>query len=168
MAEAEVKVKPVDVSARKYLDKAIAGKPFYAYFVHHPKRSPTDAAIAMRETLEGKMKMTATWDKWEAKRKAVGDAGWLAGIELKGVDRFPKGIEVGAPRWQKFYEDFKPTLEKNLAEVYKLPRVTIDDAVARAERMIRLNAEYKYVPKPLGPADIRSGIEEIKKIKLPL
>jgi len=34
--------------------------------------------------------------------------------------------------------------------------------------MIRLNAEYKYVPKPLGPADIRSGIEEIKKIKLPL
>jgi len=168
MAEVEVKVKPVDVSARKYLDKATAGKPFYAYFVHHPKRSPTEAAIAMRATLEGKMKLTETWDKWEAKRRAVGDAGWLAGIEHKGIDRFPKGVEVGAPRWQKFYEDFKPTLEKNLAEVYRLPRVTIDDAVKRAETMIRLNAEYKYIPKPMGPAEVSAGIDAIKKIKLPV
>jgi len=168
MAEVEVKVKPVDVSARKYLDKALAGKPFYAYFVHHPKRSPTAAAIAMKETLMKKMALSETWDKWEQKRAAVGDAGWLAGVELKGIDRFPKGIEVGSARWFDFYSDFKGTLEKNLVEVYKLPRVTIDDSVKRAETMIRLNAVYRYIPKPRTAAEIESQVKAIKAIKLPI
>jgi len=168
MAEAKVTAKPVDMSARKFLDKARAGKPFYAYFVHYPKRSPTDAAIAMKSTLVEKMKLDETWDKWEAKRRAVGDEGWLAGIELKGIGRFVPGIEVGAPRWQLFYEDFKPHLEAGMVEVYRLPRVTIDDAVERAATMIRHNAKYRYLPKPVGPEELKTQLEAIKKIKLPV
>ncbi len=86
----------------------------------------------MRKTLEAKMAAKETWDKWEANRRAVGDAGWLYGVKKKGIDRFPSGIDAGAPIWAEFYKQFKPHLEAGLSKVYSLPRATIDDAVKRA------------------------------------
>jgi hypothetical protein len=142
-----ISVKPPEKVLEKWQTRAKAGASEYAYYVEHPKRSPTDAAISMRATLEAKMSQKATWDKWEQNRKAVGDAGWLYGIKTKGISRFPTGVDAGAPKFADFYRQFKAHLEAGLAKVYAMPRATIDDAVARAAAMIKHNATFRYAKK---------------------
>jgi hypothetical protein len=144
---ASISVKPPDKVLEKWQKRAKDGKELYAYYVKLPKRSPTEAAISMRKTLEAKMAAKETWDKWEQNRRAVGDNGWLYGIMTKGLDRFPSGIDAGAWKYSEFYRQFKSHLEAGLPKVYSLPRATIDDSVKRAEVMIRHNATFRYVRK---------------------
>jgi len=162
----KIAIKTPELAAKKLLERAQAAVPFYVHGVHNPKRSPTEAAISMKETLQRKMSMSETWDKWEKRRKAVGDAGWLAGIELKGVDRYPRGMEFGSARWYDFYGKFKPTLEGVLAKVYAIPRVTIDDSVRRVETLIRGLYGWTYVPSALKPEDIKATVEKLRTLKL--
>ena len=139
-----ISIKPVDKTVEKWLQRARAGVELYKFYVQQPKRSPTEAAISMKETLMAKMAKPETWEKWEENRRAVGDAGWLYGVMNKGVQRYPQGIEVGKKYYEQFYSQFKSHLERGLAEVYSIPRVTLDDAVRRAEVMIRHNAKFRF------------------------
>lgn len=143
----EVKVKDIEIATKKYIERARAGAPLYAEMVKVPKRDPTAAAISMKETLKAKMRADETWDKWETKLAAVGFEGWLDAVLSKGVPRFVPGIEHGSKYWRQFYSQFKPHLEAGLAKVYALPRVTLEDSIARAAEMIRHNAKFRFVKK---------------------
>ena len=167
MASPAVRVKPPEISARKLLDRFRAAKGFWLFGIQNPKRSPTEAAISMRATLERKMASKETWDKWEERRKAVGDAGWLTGILEKGVNRFEQGMDVGIAYWLQFFTQFKPHLEAGLEKVYAIPRATLDDAIRRAAEMIRHNAKFKYTKKGLTPDEVRSLREKIAGVSLP-
>ncbi|MEM4976652.1 MAG: hypothetical protein QXT64_04940 [Desulfurococcaceae archaeon] len=142
-----ISIKPVDKTVEKWMNRARAGVDLYRIYTAAPKRSPTEAALSMKETLQQKMARPETWDKWEKNRRAVGDAGWLYGVQTKGVARYPQGIEAGRKYYEQFYTQFKPHLEAGLAKVYAIPRVTIDDAVRRAETMIRHNYTFRFEKK---------------------
>jgi len=162
----KIVIKSPDLAAKKFLDRASTATPFYAYGVRNPKRSPTEAALSMRETLERKMALKETWDKWEKRRRAAGDAKWLSGIELKGIDRYPRGIEFGAAFWYDFFTKFKAKLEEVLAKVYSIPRVTVDDSVRRVETLIRGLYGWTYVPSALKPEDVKATVEKIRALRL--
>mgnify|MGYP000518803883 CR=1 FL=1 len=167
MAEVAVKVKSPELAARKLLERFRAARGFYIYGVQNPKRSPTEAAISMKDTLARKMADSKTWDKWEEKRKAVGDAGWLTGVLEKGVHRLEAGMDVGIAYWLQFFNQFKGHLEAGLAKVYRLPRVTLEDSIKRAAEMIRHNAQFSYTKKGLSPDEVKSIREKILGITLP-
>ena len=147
MSEVAIRVKPVDKAVEKYLERARAGRALYEFFVQNPKRNPIEAAISMKQTLKEKMSKDETWDLWETKLKGIGYDGWLDATLRKGVARFVPGIEYGAKYWRQFYEQFSKHLAEGLKKVYALPRVTLDDAIRRAEVMIRHNAEFKFIKK---------------------
>lgn len=146
MAELAV-AKPVDKAVEKYIERARAGKALYEYFIQRPRRGPATAAIAARKNLEEKMRLKETWDKWEARLAGVGDKGVITAAVTKGVPRFVPGIEYGAKFWEQFYKEFKPHLEAGLAEVLTMPKVTLDDSIARAAAMIKHNAKFRFVKK---------------------
>ncbi len=137
-------VKDVDRTVNKYNTRASVATDDYKFGVENPARSPTDAAIAQRKTLETKMASKETWDKWEAARKAVGDEGWRKGALDKGVDRYAPGVRAGLGKYQDFYAKFKEHLERKVEEIKKMPKVTIDDSIKRATEMIRHNAGFRY------------------------
>lgn len=128
----------------KYERRAAVATDDYKFGVENPARSPTDAAIAARKTLEAKMAAKETWDKWEAARKFAGDEGWRKGALEKGVDRYPIGVRVGLPKYEDFANKFKAHLEKKVEDIHKMPKVTIDDSIKRATEMIKHNAGFRY------------------------
>jgi len=144
---AGIKVKPVELTVKKWLERARAGATLYAERVKSPRRDPIKAAIAKRADLEAKMQKKETWDKWETRLSAVGMEGWLKATLTKGVERYPRGIEFGKDKFADFYEQFSKHLEAGLAKVLAMPKVTLEDSIRRAAEMIRWNAQFKYVPR---------------------
>jgi len=147
MASDAISVKPVDLVVNKYLERARAGATLYAERTKTPRRDPTKAAISMRPTLEAKMRSKETWDKWEMKLSAVGFNGWLKGVQTKGVQRYPTGIEAGKDKYADFYGKFKAHLEEGLRQIVTMPKTTLEDSINRAAAMIRWNAKFRYVPR---------------------
>jgi len=144
--EIPIRVKPVDYVAEKYLTRARAAVEDWKKWIANPRRGPATAAIAARGDLEAKMRKKETWDKWEARLKAIGDKGVIAAALAK-ADRFPQGIEYGAKYYKQFYEQFSKHLEEGLKKVLAMPKVTLDDAKRRACAMIDWNAKFRFVKK---------------------
>ena len=161
-----VSVKSPEIAAKKFLERASGARDYYLYGVHNPKRSPTEAAISMRSTLEQKMARKEVWDRWEERRKAVGDQLWLAKIDLLGADRYPRGVEIGAALWYDFFSKFDDKLNEVLTRVYSIPRVTIDDSVRRVETLIRGLYGWRYKPTAMSVDQIRSTVEKLRAIRL--
>lgn len=139
-----VKVKPVDRTVKKQLERARAGRDDYEYFIQNPRRGPATAAVGSRDDLEAKMRDKKTWDKWEANLKAVGDAGVIEAALAKGVDRFVPGVEFGSRKYEAFYSEFADYLERNLDEVLAMPKRNLEDAKKRAAKMIDINAKFSF------------------------
>jgi len=137
-------VKPADRWVKKYEARASVATEDYRYGIENPSANPIEQAIAHRKDLEAKMKDPKTWDKWEEALKFVGFDGWKKGALEKGVSRYPEGIRAGLDKYSDFAGKFKEHLEKGVAEVKKLPKVTIEDSIKRAEKMIRHNAMFRY------------------------
>jgi len=142
-----VKVKPVDYVASKWKSRAQSAVEDYKRFVQSPSRDPIAAAISMKETLVAKMRSDETWRKWEEKLSAVGFKGWLEAVLTKGVQRYPQGIEFGSKYYEQFYSEFSKHLEAGLEQIYRMPRVTLEDSINRAAAMIRHNAKFRFIKK---------------------
>jgi len=129
--------KPVEKWIEKYEKRATIAAPDYEWGVKNPRASPTERAIEMKSTLVAKMADPATWDKWEKKRREAGDVKWLDGCLKKGVKHYPDGIRAGLPYYRKFADDFKKHIDPKLVEIRRMPKITIEDSVKRAEEFIR-------------------------------
>jgi len=151
MAAPEIRLKPSDIVTRKWNERAKAGVDLYRQFTQAPKRDPTTAAVSMKESLMAKMSARETWDKWESRLRNVGFQGWIYGVQTKGVQRFPQGIDAGTGYFHQFYEQFSRHLAAGLAQVYALPKRTLEDSIARSAAMIRHNARFKFQKRPLAP-----------------
>jgi len=144
MATPAIKLKPIETIVQKWAERAKAGLELYKIYTASPKRDPTAAAISMKSTIQAKMSKPETWAKWENALRNVGFSGWLYGVQTKGVQRFTGGIDAGAPYMNQFMSQFLPHLAAGLAEVYRLPKVTLEDSIARAAAMIRHNAKFTF------------------------
>ena len=145
--EVVVRVKPVDKTVEKYFERAKLGVKDYEYYIQRPRRGPASAAISMRKTLEEKMAKKETWDKWEERLSGIGDAGVIDAALQKGVKRFVPGVEYGKKYFEQFYKQFSAHLAEGLKKVLAMPRVTLDDSIARAVEMIKHNAQFKFIKK---------------------
>lgn len=137
-------VKPAARWVDKYGRRTAVATPDYQWGVQNPSRDPTAAAISMKETLKAKMADAKTWDKWEEALKAVGMGKWQEAALNKGASRYGPGVEFGKKYYSDFASKFEAHLAAGVAEVYKLPKVTIEDSINRAATMIRHNAKFRY------------------------
>ena len=137
-------VKPVSRWVDKYEARATVAEDDYVYGVRNPKRPPASTAIANRSTLEAKMKLKSTWDKWEDSLAYVGDAGVIDAAATKGKERYVPGVRAGIDKVRAFANDFSKHLETGQATVLAMPKVTLADSVNRAKAMIEHNAKYRF------------------------
>lgn len=136
-------VKPPERWSAKYQSRTAVARPDYEWGIRNPARSPTAAAIAAKATLKAKMADAATWDKWEAARKYVGDEGWSKAAIEKGAVRYGPGVTFGAPKQAEFAGKFAPHLKTGVDAIMKMPNISLEDKIARAGAMIRHNATFR-------------------------
>lgn len=137
-------VKSIDKWVGRYEQNSSVATDSYRFGVSNPKRPPASAAIAARKTIEAKMRMKETWDKWESGLRSVGDDGVIKAALEKGADRYAPGIRAGLPKVQAFAQQFAPHLEAGQRKVFALPNVTPEDSERRMLEMSRHNRQFKF------------------------
>jgi len=150
----EVRLPSADRVVAKWAERAKAGASLYQQNTLQPKRDPTLAAVSMKATWHAKVSAAETANKWEASLRSVGQQGWLYGVQTKGVNRFPQGIDSGTPYVQQFFSQFLPHLAAGLPQVYRLPKTNIEESIARAAAMIRHNARFKFQKRGVAPTAV--------------
>ena len=147
----EIRLPSPDRIVQKWQQRAKAGLDLYRENTQQPKRDPTAAAAAMKATWHAKVSASETANKWEQSLRSVGIQGWLYGVQVKGVNRFPQGIDAGTPYVQQFMSQFLPHLAAGLPQVYRMPKTNIEEAIARAAAMIRHNARFRFQKRGVAP-----------------
>ncbi len=157
---AEVRIKPPEIGAKKLLEKVRGARPFYLYGVQNPKVSPTEAAVAMKDTWRQIMSRAETAEKWAANRLAAGVLG-------KGADRLIQGVEFGIGKYLDFASEFYPYMATKIAEIKRMPKVTIEDRVRRAAEMIKHNYNFKRKKRAYTISDLQSLKDKVESTPLP-
>ena len=93
--------KPAQQAVAKWVERAGVASDDYAAGARNPARSQSGSAIAAKGiALQGIVEAFNS-GRWEKGLRSSGDAGWLAGIEEKGVNNY--GTGVASPRAQQKY-----------------------------------------------------------------
>ena len=104
--------------------------------------APSKKAIESKEKMKRNLIEAIDSGKWEDGLKAVSLDDWKTAMD-KGINRVGTGADASVGKVESFMKDFLPHLEEGKKKVDAMPNVTLEDNIARAEAMIRHNAQYK-------------------------
>lgn len=111
--------------------------------VNRVTESPTLKAAAKKDKMVANLTAAVQSGKWEAGLRRVDLPEWKSKMLDKGVNRIPGGIDAAAPKVKAFAADLLPHVDRVRDEVMKLPDLTLDDNIRRAETMIRGMSKFK-------------------------
>ena len=88
-------------------------------------------------------KVTQSKQKFIDRVKSVSLADWQNSYINVGIPRVAQGAQAKQQKVTAFFDQFLPYLQTGLAQIDKLPNVTLEDGIARASAMIRYNSKFK-------------------------
>lgn len=80
---------------------------------------------------------------WANRVKSVTLEKWKELAKTKGVPRIASGIDEAKDKVTDFARQLLPAVDRAVAEVKKLPDLTIEDSIARSTKMIREMSKFK-------------------------
>lgn len=80
---------------------------------------------------------------WANRVKAVTLEQWKEKAKVKGVPRIATGIDEAHDKQVSFASQLLPAVDRAVAEVKKMPDLTIEDSIARSNKMIREMAKFR-------------------------
>lgn len=114
----------------------------YEMGVNAVTTNPAQKAIAKRDKWIAAMQDPATHDRWSRGLGRVTLPEWQQATLTVGKQRFTQSADKAASNYQDFADNFFPVLERNVQQVNAMPDTTLDERIARATQMMRLNAQY--------------------------
>lgn len=106
--------------------------------------APSARAIAKKDKMLANLTASVEDGTWERRLGAHTLSDWKRDMTDKGIGRIAKGIDNASAKVQKFASALLPVVYGLSDEIKGMPDMTIDDSVARAERLIRGMSEFKY------------------------
>lgn len=106
--------------------------------------SPTALAAAKQDKMKSKLNAAIDSGKWAAGLKAVSLDEWKDKITTKGLPRVAAGIDGAAAKVEKFYDQLLPHIDKTVADVKKMPDLTLEDSINRVGTFIRGMAKFRF------------------------
>ena len=88
-------------------------------------------------------RVTASKQKFATNVAAVSLQQWQSAYTTIGIPRVAQGAQAKQQKVTDFMNQFLPYLQTGVAQVDKMPSVTLEDSIARATAMIRYNAKFK-------------------------
>ena len=85
----------------------------------------------------------------------------------KGVDRWVPGVEFGIGKYLEFAAEFYPYMAAKIAEIKKMPKVTIEDRINRAAEMIRHNYNFKRKKRAYTLKELEELRKRVESVTLP-
>lgn len=88
-------------------------------------------------------KVTAARDKFARRVGSVTLSQWQQAMTSYGIARMGTGAQQKQAKFTGFMQEFLPYLKAGVDQVHTMPRMTLEDSVARAAAMIRHNAGFQ-------------------------
>jgi hypothetical protein len=104
--------------------------------------APSELAIKAKDKMKARLLEAIEKGKWEAELRKYTLEMWKADMLTKGVDRIPSGADRAKDKMADFYNQLFTHIKSGLAELQKMPALTLEDSVARATFWIRHMAKF--------------------------
>ena len=105
--------------------------------VNSVQTAPTQQAAAAKNTMLAKLTQSVNNGKWERGLARVSLQDWKTAMISKGVQRVASGAQSAEPKMAKFMSDFLPVAQQVSQQVKAMPKITIEDSIARSAAAIR-------------------------------
>lgn len=99
--------------------------------------------LAARQKQAWLARVQASQDKWARNVARVSLADWQNKMLNVGIPRIAQGAQANVDKMQAFAAEFLPYLDRGVASVKQMPKVTLEDSINRATAMIRHNAKFQ-------------------------
>jgi len=137
------RLSPAEFQA-KHAKRLKASTPEIVAGVNAVTEAPSAKAVAKQDKMREHLLASIDDGTWARRTGAVTLADFKRDMIDKGVGRIAKGIDGASAKVQKFAGALLPVVYGLSDEIKGMPDMTIDDSVARAERLIRGMAEFQY------------------------
>ena len=105
--------------------------------------SPTAAAAGSVAKWQASMQAQKTRDKYVAGLNRVTLQDWQTAMKEKGIARISAGASAAQPKFQKFMTELLPFVDTVRSKVHAMPKLTLEDSIARATTNMREMAKFK-------------------------
>jgi len=102
--------------------------------------APGQAAAAKQATWLARIQASA--QKWATNVSAVSLGDWQQAMITVGIPRIATGAQAKQGKYQAFAVKFYPYLQSGVNTVKAMPKITLQDGIARAVAMINHNAKF--------------------------
>ena len=106
--------------------------------------SPTAAAAAKQDKMKAKINAAIDSGKWAQGLRAVSLEEWKEKITSKGLPRIASGIDGAGAKVEKFYTQLLPHIDSQVANIKKLPDLTLEDSINRMSTFVRGMAKFSF------------------------
>ena len=115
----------------------------YTQGINNVKTAPGAKAAAALPRWVASVTSTDVQQKFASRVSSVTLQAWQAAATGIGVQRLSQGATKGVNKYQSFATQFYPYLSTGLAQIQAMPNVTLEDRIARANALMRYNAQFK-------------------------
>lgn len=105
--------------------------------------SPMAKAAAVANTWQAKMSLPQTLANYVAGLNRTTLAAWQQAFLTKGLPRIASGAQAAMPKFQAFMSQWLPFVQNVAAQVRQMPKLTLEDSIARSTAQIRGNAQFR-------------------------
>jgi len=112
--------------------------------VNRVTEAPSVAAIKAQEKMLANLIESIEDGTWAKRLGNVSLTDWQNAFIDKGIPRISKGVDGADGKMKDFGSWLNERIDSGQSKIDKMPDLTLDDSVARAETWIRHMAEKKY------------------------
>jgi hypothetical protein len=84
-----------------------------------------------------------TWETW---LKQYTLDRWKKDMNSKAIPRIPSGVDAAIDEMKSFGSQLLAHINAGLAEIEKMPDMTLEDSLARVDKFLRHMAKFKRKP----------------------
>lgn len=104
--------------------------------------APTQQAAARKNEMLQKLTQAVNNGKWEKGLARVSLQDWKSAMKDKGVQRVASGAQAAQPKMASFMQEWLPVAENISQQVKAMPKLTLQDSIARAAAAITAAAQF--------------------------
>jgi hypothetical protein len=138
------KITPADF-ADKWGRRLKAATDDMAKGINAVTEAPTVKAAAKQDKMIAHLQAKVQDGTWAARLRSVSLDDWKTAITEKGLPRVSGGVDRAQGKVANFATQLLGYQERGLADISKMPDVTLEDSLARMEKWIRYMS--KFSPK---------------------
>lgn len=111
--------------------------------VERVTEAPTLKAAAKKDKMRAGVVAAIDSGKWERGLRRVSLEDWKRKTIDKGIGRIAAGIDGAAAKVEDFATKLLPFIDKQVADLKKMPDVTLEDSIARMTTFVRGMAKFQ-------------------------